>query len=120
METKLVFQPNKIKSIRALNKDVIVTDMKFQERLSTGGIVLINDDMKGSGIRPRWAQVYAIGPDQEDITVGQYVLITHGRWTRGVKIEDDSGEKTIRRIDINDILLVSDEPMLDESISDKL
>ena len=46
------------------------------------------------------------------------MLIAHGRWTRGVRIEDDNGEKTIRKIDTKDVLLVSDEPMMDESIGD--
>lgn len=118
MEKKLAFQPHKITGIRALNDDVIVTDMKFDERISSGGILLINDDMKSIGIRPRWAKVYAVGPEQKDIIVGQYILIAHGRWTRGVRIEDDNGEKTIRKIDTKDVLLVSDEPMIDESIGD--
>jgi hypothetical protein len=47
-------------------------------------------------------------------------LVAHGRWTRGVKIEDDEGEKTIRKIDPNDILMVSDEPMIDDTMSDKV
>ena len=79
--------------------------------------MLLNDDMRTAGIRPRWARVYAIGPEQEDIAVGDWVLVSHGRWTRGVDIEDDNGEKTLRRIDPNDILLVSDEEPTDDSMS---
>jgi hypothetical protein len=45
-------------------------------------------------------------------------LVAHGRWTRGVKIEDSKKEVTIRRIDPNDILLVSDsEPDGDDTVS---
>ena len=76
--------------------------------------------MKNSGIRPRWAKVYAVGPEQKDIQVGQYILISHGRWTRGIKIQDIEGVKTIRKVDNNDILLISDEPVLDETLSDKV
>jgi hypothetical protein len=47
-------------------------------------------------------------------------MISHGRWTRGLEIEDPTGEKTIRRIDNNDILMVSDEPMQDETIGNSL
>ena len=115
-----LFNPDKINSIYPLDDTVIVTDMEFKERITTGGILLPNDDMKSSGIRPRWAKVYAIGPEQTDIKVGEYILISHGRWTRGVKIEDQDGEKTIRKVDPNDILLVSDEPMDDETMSDKV
>jgi co-chaperonin GroES (HSP10) len=120
MDTKLAFDSHKIKSIRALHKDVIVIDMNFDERTTSSGIVLVSDDKKSTGIRPRWAQVYAIGPEQEDITVGQYVLVTHGRWTRGIDICDENGEKTIRRIDPKDVLLVSDELVMDETISDNI
>lgn len=120
MEKKLAFQPHKIKSIKPLRDSVIVCDMKFDERISAGGIIIPNDDMKNSGIRPRWGRVYAIGPEQKDIKVGQYILISHGRWTRGVKIEDDEGEKVIRKVDNNDILMISDEPVSDQTMSDKV
>ena len=44
-------------TIRAIRDHVIVTDMKFEERISQGGIIIPNDDMKNSGIRPRWGRV---------------------------------------------------------------
>lgn len=120
MDKKASFSPHKIKKLLPLNDSIIVSDMEFNERISNGGIVLLNDDMKSSGIRPRWAKVYAIGPEQKDVQVGQYILITHGRWTRGIKIEDAEGEKTIRKVDNNDILMVSDEPVNDQTMSDKV
>jgi NOL1/NOP2/fmu family ribosome biogenesis protein len=120
MEKTLAFQAHKIKSFQPIKDSIIVADMVFDERISHGGIVLMNDDMKSAGIRPRWAKVYAVGPEQVDIKVGQYVLISHGRWTRGVKIEDSEGEKTIRKVDNNDILIVSDEPMSDHTMGDKV
>ena len=89
--------------------------MTFNERFSAGGIYIPNDDGKVHGIRPRWGQVYAIGPDQTDVQVGQWILVSHGRWTRGVKVEDPTGEKTLRMIDNKDILLVSDEQVFDET-----
>lgn len=121
-EKKLAYEPHKIKKqqLKPLLDHIIVCDMKFDIRISSGGILLPNDDMKSSGIRPRWAKVYAVGPDQKDISAGQYILISHGRWTRGINIEDEDGEKTIRKVDPNDILMVSDEPMQDETMSDKV
>lgn len=115
-----MFNPVKIKELRTLHDSVIVTDMQFEERISAGGIVILNDDMKNSGIRPRWAKVYAVGPEQKEIKVGQYICIAHGRWTRGIKIEDQEGEKTIRKVDNKDILMVSDEPVNDQTMSDKV
>lgn len=120
MDKKASFAPHKIKKLHPLKDSIIVTDMEFNERISNGGIVLLNDDMKSSGIRPRWARVYAIGPEQKDVQIGQYILIAHGRWTRGIKIEDDDGEKTIRKVDNNDVLMVSDEPVNDQTMSDKV
>lgn len=113
-------QPSKVKKLTPLKDTVLVSQMKFEERKSAGGIVLLDDDGKSSGIRPRWAKVYAIGPDQHDVEVGQYVLIAHGRWTKGITINSvTEGNQTIRKVDNNDILLVSDEPIDDETISDK-
>jgi len=114
-----MLKPIKIKSIEALSDHVLVADMNFKERLTTSGIYLLNDDGRTAGIRPRWAQVYAIGPEQQDICVGQWIMVAHGRWTRGVKIDDGTGEHVIRRIDPKDILLLSDEePGGDDTISE--
>jgi len=108
----------KVNKIRALRDHIIVSEMNFKERLTTSGIYIPSDDMKSTGIRPRWAQVYAIGPEQKDIEVGQWVCVAHGRWTRGVKIEEPSGnELTIRRVDNNDVLLVSDEQPQDDTLA---
>jgi hypothetical protein len=109
-----------IETIRTLNDHVLVTDMNFSNRVTSSGLMLLDDDMRTAGIRPRWARVYAIGPEQQDIAVGDWVLVSHGRWTRGVDIEDDTGNKTLRRIDPNDILLVSDEEPNDDSMSDAI
>jgi co-chaperonin GroES (HSP10) len=109
-----------VKKIRPLKDTILVYGMEFKERLSRGGLILPDDDMKSSGIRPRWAQVYAIGPDVKDVEVGQYIMIAHGRWSRGQTIEDDEGEKVIRKVDPNDILLISDEKVNDYTMSDKV
>lgn len=109
----------KIKKLKALKDTILVHGMEFKERLSRGGLILLDDDMKSSGIRPRWAQVYAVGPDIIDVEVDDYIMVAHGRWSRGVSIEDEDGEKTIRKVDPNDILLISKEPVTDHTMSDK-
>lgn len=106
----------KVKSVRALRDHIIVTDMNFKERLTNSGLIIPSDDMKSAGVRPRWGQVYTVGPDQTEVLPGQWVCVSHGRWTRGVKVESDGAEFTIRRIDNNDILLVSDEHPTDETL----
>ena len=120
METKAAFSAHRFdrKQIQPLNDSVIVADMVFDERTTTGGIVLLNDNGKGTGIRPRWGQVYAVGPKQQDVAPGQWVLVAHGRWTRGIDVEDETGKHTLRRVDPKDILLSSDELPDDLTFSD--
>ena len=118
--TKLAFQPHQLQQsqIYPLSNSVIVSEMIFDQRITSSGIILPNDNGTGSGIRPRWGQVYAVGPEQTDVTVGQWICVAHGRWTRGIDIEDESGKKTLRRIDPNDILMVSDIQPQDDTMSD--
>jgi hypothetical protein len=93
--------------------------MKFKERKLSSGIVLINDNGTSAGIRPRWGRIYSVGPLQTNFKEGDWICIAHGRWTRGVEIEDADGQViTIRKIDPNDVLLSSDEEPTDESMSD--
>ena len=107
----------KAKSLKPINKRILVKGMQFHERVTTGGIILPGDDTKSEGIRPRWGEVCAVGPDQHDVEVGEYVLIEHGRWTRGISITVSEEEMILRMIDENSILLVSTEPMEDETAS---
>jgi co-chaperonin GroES (HSP10) len=108
---KAAFAPHRIDrdQLHPLNDSVIVSDMVFDERISTGGIILINDNGKSTGIRPRWGRVYAVGPDQHDIQVGSWICVEHGRWTRGIEIEDETGKQTLRRVDPKDIMMESDQ-----------
>ena len=116
---KEAFAPIPVKDLRALHDWILVTDMSFDQRITSSGIILHNDNGTTAGIRPRWGQVYRVGAKQEHVKVGQWVCVAHGRWTRGVEIEDDTGVKTVRRIDPDDILLVSDEqPGADDTMSD--
>ena len=120
--SKAAFQPHQLsqQQLTPLHKDIIVTDMNFDVRITNSGIILPNDNGTGSGIRPRWGRVYAVGKDQQDVRVGQWICVAHGRWTRGINIEDESGKRTIRKIDPDDILLISggDECPQDDTMSD--
>ena len=95
--------------ITPLKKRVLVSDMHFGETKSKGGIILIDDDGSAGGIHPRWAKVYAVGNQQEDVKVGQWLMIAHGRWSRAFKVAKEGVELEVRMIDENDILLVSDD-----------
>jgi co-chaperonin GroES (HSP10) len=116
---KPAFSPHKIHKhqLRALHNHVIVSEMTFDQRITQGGLILLNDNGTTLGIRPRWGQVYAVGSEQKDVQVGQWICVAHGRWTRGLDIEDESGLRTIRRIDPKDILLISDTQPQDDTMS---
>ena len=99
-------------TIKPIKDRVIVSDMYFGEQTTKGGLVLLNDDGKETGIKPRWGRVYAKGPENNDpYQIGDWVLIEHGRWTRGITIENETDENgmTIRMIDNDCILMWSDE-----------
>jgi hypothetical protein len=51
-----------------------------------------------------------VGPEQTEVKLGEWVLIEHGRWTRGIEVENDDGSiTTIRKIDNDCILAMADE-----------
>ena len=120
--SKPAFSPTKVDTLKFMHDNIVVSDMHFDERISKGGIILMDDDKKSSGIRPRWAKIYGLGPDVKDpqLEIGKYILISHGRWTRGITVETPEGKVTLRKVDPADILLISDEPMEDETMSDKV
>ena len=106
--------------LRAIADKVLVHNMHFGGQTLASGIILMDDDKKSSGIKPRWAQVYSLGPDHNSgLEVGQWVLVGHGRWTRGVNIEDANGPQTIRAVDPKDCMLVSDERQDNMAYGDK-
>ena len=117
--TTAAYAPHRVQSLRPLTDTVLVTDMVFKERKLNSGIVLLNDNGTTAGIRPRWGRIYAVGPEQKDYSVGDWICVAHGRWTRGVEIEDVEGNVvTIRKVDPKDILLLSDEQPSDDTMSD--
>lgn len=102
---------------RLMKGKVIVHQLEKGQRVSKGGILIPDDNAKEHGIRPRWAQVYKIADDITDISVGEWVLLEHGRWTFTITIEtDDNPKKQVWQIDYPDgILAVSDKPSSDFS-----
>jgi co-chaperonin GroES (HSP10) len=91
--------------LRPIGNRVIVSDMYFGEQKTKGGLIISNDDGTTRGIYPRWGKVYAKGPDNNDeYTVGDWILIEHGRWTRSVKLDTGAGEQELRMIEAESVL----------------
>ena len=77
--------------IKALRGRVLVTDLEFGER-KIGNIVLADDNRKSAGVRARWGKVYSVGDGVTEVKEGEFVLVAHGRWTRGMDIPQDDGD----------------------------
>lgn len=101
----------KIKGIiKPLKDKVFVSDMNFDAQVTVGGLYIPSSDGKAEGITPRWGRVWAIGPEQSDVKIGEWIMIEHGRWTRGVEVEQDDGSfLTVRMVDSDAIMVVTEE-----------
>ena len=95
--------------LRPLRNTVLVSDMGFEEQTTASGIVIQSDDGKSHGVKPRWARVWAVGPEQVEVKLGEWIYIEHGRWTRGIKVEENGEDIVIRRVDTDAILLQAEE-----------
>jgi len=106
--------------LKPIKDKVLVSDMHFGEQKTASGIILRDDDGKTLGIHPRWGKVWAKGPkNQEEYNVGDWILIDHGRWTHGIKMQTDEGEITVRMVDNKDILMVSEERPADAILGEE-
>ena len=97
-------------NLKPIKDNILITDMNFDEQRTASGIVVLSDDGKSEGIKPRWGRVWAVGPEQHDVEIGDWILIEHGRWTRSAQIEREDGEIIkIRRVDTKCIIMKSKE-----------
>lgn len=103
-------------TLRPLKDKVIVHNMNFGEQISKGGIYIPSDNGKEQGIHPRWAQVFAKGSENTDpYSIGDWILVEHGRWTRGTEYESEDGYvTTIRMIDTDAVMMWSEVKPDDE------
>lgn len=95
--------------LNALSDHILVINMENGERKSRGGIVIMDDNMTQSGVRPRWAQVFKVGSRVDYLSEGEWVLIDHGRWTQGVTIKSGDELLYLQRVDPNGILMAQRE-----------
>jgi co-chaperonin GroES (HSP10) len=116
MDTQMLGAGPKLKTratgkLRPIHDGVLAYDMNFGERTTKGGIIIASDDGQEAGIRPRWCKIYAIGHENKDpYAVGNWIYVEHGRWSRGIILDDpDMGEIEVRLIDVNAILAWQEE-----------
>ena len=106
---------------RTIRDHILIRNMRHSETVLQSGIILNSDSGKSHGIRPRWAQVFMVGPDQKYIKKDDWILLEHARWTRKVRVETPEGPMDLQRADNDAILLISDvePPVSDQYIPSK-
>ncbi len=92
-------------NFKPLRDGILVRNMDFGEQKTRSGLIILSDDGKSVGIHPRWGEVIAVGKEQLDVSAGQYVMVAHGRWSRGFEL---NGE-TVRTVDPKDVLGIQDQ-----------
>jgi len=74
---------------------IFVCNLEKGKRITKGGLEIPHDENMGvydentnthRGIRPRWAQVYAVADNIKDIQPKQWVLLSHGHWSTIMKL----------------------------------
>lgn len=55
----------------------------------TDSIILVYGDKESSANNPRWGIVTHIGPEVQDVKVGDKVLVSNLKWTMAFKIDND-------------------------------
>lgn len=97
-------------NIKPIHDKILVHNIEQGDKV-VGGIIVLDDNGKERGIRERWAQVFMVGSDIDFINEGEWVLIEHGRWSRGIDLKNEKGEiyTTIRQIDPACLLMASSE-----------
>lgn len=99
-----------IGKIVPIRDKVLVSGMNFDSQKTFSGIIIPSDNGKVQGIHPRWCKVFAVGNEQKEVKVGEWILVEHGRWTRSIEYELDDGEIIeLRMVDNAAILMSADE-----------
>lgn len=103
-------------NLRPIKTRVLVTDMNFDDYKTKSGLIIPGDDGVVHGIKPRWAKVLAVGPKgPSELKEGDWVLIQHGRWSRGIHMQDPDSKETkiIWMVESESILLHGDHKPAD-------
>lgn len=64
------------------------------QKFTPGGLIMPDDNMKSSGIRPRWAKIIAISEKtakELDLGLGRFILLEHLGWVKGMDLDMDDG-----------------------------
>lgn len=90
-----------------LKNNVFVTDLDSGPHETAGGIIIPDDNFSERGVHPRWARVWAIGPDVQDIEVGEWIYVEHARWTNSIDLALPRGVVRIWRVEWPESVLLA-------------
>lgn len=90
-------------NLNVLRSNVLVSEIEGGMQ-TIRGIIIPDDDMKERGIKPRWCKVHKVGPEVYGIEKGDWILVEHGRWSRGFEANIEGHESTYRWVEYIAIL----------------
>jgi co-chaperonin GroES (HSP10) len=102
-------ETHNITDITPLRKVILVRDIEQGDKLTKGGIIIIDDNGMDRGIRPRSCIVYKVGRDIDYLKPGETILVAHGRWTRGINMNVAGDKFVMHMVDPNDVLTVIEQ-----------
>jgi len=105
-----------MQTIRPLRERVLAELMGLDDRVTASGIIIKSEDGKDRGVRPRWARVRLVGEGIDWVQPGQYVLVSHGRWSRQFETEHLGEKLKLVYLDNKEVLAISDEDPQDEFV----
>ena len=72
---------------------IYVVNLEKGEFTTESGIIVLDDQMKERGIKPRWAQIWKVGTKwQDDFEKGQWILLEHGNWSNIMTLSKANGD----------------------------
>ncbi|CAB4241723.1 GroES chaperonin family [uncultured Caudovirales phage] len=105
-----------MQTIRPLKDRVLAELMGLDDRVTASGIIIKSEDGKDRGVRPRWAKVRLVGEGIDWVEPGQYVLVSHGRWSRQFETEHMGEKLKLVYLDNKECLVVANELPTDDYI----
>ena len=105
-----------MKTIRPLKERILAELLGLEQRVTASGIIIQGENGKDRGIRPRWARVRLVGEGIDWVTPGQYVLVSHGRWSRQFECEHNGETMKLVHLDNKEVLAVSDIDPMDDFV----
>jgi co-chaperonin GroES (HSP10) len=105
-----------MKTIRPLKERILAELLGLEQRVTASGIIIQGENGKDRGIRPRWARVRLVGEGIDWVTPGQYVLVSHGRWSRQFECEHNGETMKLVHLDNKEVLAVSDADPMDDFV----